>query len=54
MKILKQANQTVPDFLSSGGGDDSGWKSNEFGGQDMRQRNVTPAAHGGGAEDEEW
>lgn len=48
--ILKDANQTVPDFLSSGGGDGGGGGGysgggKNFGGSDFRQTSA-PQAHG--------
>lgn len=57
VKIIKQANQEVPDFLSNYAGGAAG-SADQFGGRDMRSTKQTtssaPAAHGGGGDDEEW
>lgn len=48
MRILKEANQDVPDFLQSGGGGGGGASSGggkSFGGKDFRQTSA-PQAHG--------
>ncbi|XP_041984958.1 ATP-dependent RNA helicase vasa [Aricia agestis] len=54
-KILKQADQPIPDFLQHGGGT-STYKSNKYGGSDIRDfNNATSAAAEQGQEpDEEW
>ncbi|XP_055295049.1 ATP-dependent RNA helicase vasa isoform X2 [Sitodiplosis mosellana] len=60
VRILKEANQEIPDFLAnggSGGGGGSGGNSrSNFGGTDFRNNgsSAAPAAHGGGGDDEEW
>lgn len=55
VKILRQANQNVPDFLAAGGGGGGGdfGERNNFGGRDVRNSSA-PAAHGGGGDDEAW
>lgn len=57
VRILKQAEQEVPDFLMSGGmGGGGAYNSSNFGGRDVRKSNnqdSTPAAHGAD-EEEDW
>lgn len=49
VKILKAANQPIPDFFGTGGNTNSfaGNQSNEF-------RTSNPQAHGGDGDDDEW
>lgn len=57
VKILRECNQNVPDFLAVGGAGGAGGdgQNNQFGGRDIRNSAASaPAAHGGGGDDEEW
>lgn len=54
-RILRDANQEVPDFLPNATGDDN-YNENAFGGHDVRQEaksSSAPQAHGA-QEEEEW
>lgn len=52
VRILKQAKQPVPEFLTNAGGGSGGYDKKGFGGRDVRNSNV-PEAHGAD-EDEDW
>ncbi|XP_048483613.1 ATP-dependent RNA helicase vasa isoform X2 [Plutella xylostella] len=51
-KILRQAEQNVPDFLQGGG--DSSYRGSKYGGSDVRNFNSASAATAGNEPEEEW
>ncbi|CAH2089616.1 unnamed protein product [Euphydryas editha] len=52
-KILRQADQPIPDFLQGGG--TATYKSNKYGGSDVRNfNNASSAVEQGEEPEEEW